>query len=130
MTRLDDVLIITGWLKAHGLRVRIDTIGHALLHYPGRDVAYELKKAGINEISISLNAHDKKTYDWLVRPGKYTNAYNSMQEFARDIVKQDMKLTFTILTLPQVDIEKCREKADEIGAAFRIRGYAGPDLQE
>lgn len=130
LTRLDDVLIITRWLKAHGLHVRIDTIGHALLRYPDRDVAYELKMAGINAISISLNAHDKKTYDWLVQPGEYTNAYDSMQEFARDIVKQDMGLTFTILTLPQVDIEKCRKKADEMGAAFRIRGYGGPDLQE
>jgi cyclic pyranopterin phosphate synthase len=127
LSRLDEVLKITEWLKDHNLRVRIDTIGHARLQYPGRDVAHELKKAGVDEISISLNAHDSTTYDKLVRPG-YRNAYESIKDFARDVVKEGIKLRFTVLNLPQVDIDACRVIAQEIGAAFMIRGYGGPVL--
>lgn len=126
LSRLDDVLKITRWLKARGVRVRIDTIGHAKLQYPNREVAYELKKAGVDEISISLNTHDEKTYNELVRPRLYKNTYQSVKDFARDVVKAEIKLRFTVLDLPPVDIEKCHEIADEIGAEFKIRRYGGP----
>jgi cyclic pyranopterin phosphate synthase len=129
LSRLDEVIKITGWLKNNNIRVRIDTIGHARLQYPGRDVAHELKKAGVDEISISLNAHNSTTYDKLVRP-RYRNAYESMKNFARDTVKEGMKLRFTVLNLPLVDIDACRVIAREIGAAFIIRGYGGPVLYQ
>ncbi|MDW7775625.1 MAG: TatD family nuclease-associated radical SAM protein [Methanosarcinales archaeon] len=126
LTRLDDVLEITQWLKARGVRVRIDTIGHAKLQFPDRDVAHELAKAGVDEISVSLNTHDENTYEQLVQPRLHKNSYVSMKDFARDIVKEGIKLRFTVLDLPPVDIEKCREIADEIGAEFKVRGYGGP----
>jgi cyclic pyranopterin phosphate synthase len=126
LSRLDDVLEITKWLKARDVKVRIDTIGHAKLQYPYRDVAHELKKAGVDEISISLNTHDEKTYNELVRPRLYKNSYQSVKDFARDVVKEEIKLRFTVLDLPPVDIGKCREIADEIGADFKIRRYGGP----
>jgi cyclic pyranopterin phosphate synthase len=128
LSRLDDVLDITRWLKARGIRVRIDTIGHAKLQYPNREVAHELKKAGVDEISISLNTHNEKTYNELVRPRLYKNTYQSVQDFARDVVKAEIKLRFTVLDLPPVDIEKCHEIADEIGAEFKIRRYGGPSI--
>ncbi|MCL7415859.1 MAG: TatD family nuclease-associated radical SAM protein [ANME-2 cluster archaeon] len=126
LSRLDEVLEITQWLKARDVTVRIDTIGHARLQYPGRNVAHELKKAGVDEISVSLNTHDEATYDELVQPRMYKNAYGSMKDFSRDVVNEGIKLRFTVLDLPPVDIEKCREIADEIGAEFKIRGYGGP----
>lgn len=126
LTRLDDVLEITKWLKVRGVKVRIDTIGHAKLQYPGRNVAHELAKACVDEISVSLNTHDEATYDKLVRPRLYKNAYASMKDFSRDVVGEGIKLRFTVLDLPPVDIEKCRQIAEEIGAEFKIRGYGGP----
>ena len=130
LSRLDDVLEITKWLKARGVKVRIDTIGHARLQYSNREVAHELKKAGVDEISISLNTHDEKTYNELVRPRLYKNAYQSVMDFARDVVNAKIKLRFTVLDLSPVDIEKCREIADEIGAEFKIRRYGGPAVRE
>lgn len=128
LVRLDDVIEITKWLKTRGMRVRIDTIGHARLQYPTRNVAYELKKAGVDEISISLNTHDSETYNKLVRPRLYKNTYESMKDFARDVVKAGIPLRFTVLNLPPVDIDQCRKIAEEIGADFKIRGYGGPDI--
>ena len=130
LSRLDDVMEITRWLKARDVKVRIDTIGHARLQYPNRNVAHELKKAGVDEISISLNTHDEKTYNELVRPRLYKNSYQSVKDFARDVVKAEIKLRFTVLDLPPVDIEKCHEIADEIGAEFKIRRYGGPAVGE
>jgi cyclic pyranopterin phosphate synthase len=130
LSRLDDVLEITKWLKARGITVRIDTIGHAKLQYPNRDVAHELKKAGVDEISISLNTQDENTYTMLVRPRMFKNAYQSVKDFARDVAKEGMKLRFTVLDLPPVDIEQCRMIADEMGASFKIRGYGGPGIEK
>lgn len=128
LTRLDDVLEITQWLKARGIRVRIDTIGHARLQFPGRDVAHELAKAGVDEISISLNTHDAATYERLVQPRLYKNTYGSMKDFASNVVNEGIKLRFTVLDLPPVDIEQCRRIAGEVGAEFKIRGYGGPTI--
>ncbi|MCE8423800.1 MAG: radical SAM protein, partial [Candidatus Methanoperedens sp.] len=52
LVRLDDVLEITRWIRTRGLPVRLDTIGHAKLLYPGRNVAEELADAGMKVVSI------------------------------------------------------------------------------
>jgi cyclic pyranopterin phosphate synthase len=128
LSRLDDVLKIIRWLKVRDVSVRIDTIGHAKLQYPNRNVARELKKAGVDEVSVSLNTDDKATYDRLVRPRRYKNAYESMKDFSRDLVKEGINVRFTVLDLPPVDIEKCRQIAEGIGASFKVRGYGGPSI--
>jgi len=123
LVRLDDVLEITKWLASRGMPVRLDTIGHAKLLYPGRKVAQELADAGMKIVSVSLNAHDEETYNRLCAP-KSRNAYSKMLEFARDISKAGIDLRFTVVNLPAVDIPKCGEIAKEYCADFKIRGYS------
>ncbi len=125
LIRFDDVLEITKWLSARGVAVRLDTIGHAKLLYPERNVALELKEAGMKVVSISLNAHDDKTYNQLCDP-KYLMAYKKMLEFAREVSKTGMELRFTVVNLPVVDIEKCKEIAKRYCADLKVRGYGGP----
>ncbi len=124
LVRLDDVLEITKWLTARGSQVRLDTIGHAKLLYPDRNVAQELNESGMKVVSISLNAQDANTYNRLCDP-KYIKAYEKMLEFARDVTKSGMQLRFTVVNLTVVDIEKCRNIADEYCADFKVRGYGG-----
>ncbi|GFO97316.1 radical SAM domain protein [groundwater metagenome] len=124
LVRLDDVLEITRWLSTRGMPVRLDTIGHAKLLYPGRKVAQELAEAGMKIVSVSLNAQDEKTYNELCIP-KFKNGYTKMLEFARDVSKTGMELRFTVVNLPAVDIPKCREIAKEYCADFKVRGYSG-----
>jgi len=125
LVRLKDVLEITKWLSTRGIPVRLDTIGHAKLLYPDRNVASELAKSGMKIVSISLNAQDADTYNQLCDP-KYIKAYQKMLEFAKDVSKAGMELRFTVVDLPVVDIEKCREIARQYCADFRVRGYGGP----
>ncbi len=124
LVRLDEVIEITRWLSARGMPVRLDTIGHARLMYPKRNVAAELADAGMKVVSISLNAQDEKTYNELCIP-KYKNAYNKMLEFAKDVSKAGIELRFTVVNLPSVDIPRCMEIAKEYCADFKVRGYGG-----
>ncbi len=124
LVRLDDVLEITKWLTARGIRVRLDTSGHAKLLYPERNVAEELAKSGMKVVSLSLNAQDAETYNRLCDP-KYIKAYEKMLEFAKDISKSGMELRFTVVNLPIVDIEKCKKIAAKYHADFKVRGYSG-----
>lgn len=124
LVRLDNVLEITKWLTTRGIPVRLDTIGHAKLLYPDRNVAEELAESGMKVVSISLNAQDADTYNQLCDP-KYIRAYENMLEFAKDVSKSGMELRFTVVNLPIVDIEKCREIAKEYCAEFKVRSYGG-----
>ncbi len=124
LVRLDDVIEITKWLAARGIAVRLDTIGHAKLLYPDRNVALELADAGMKVVSISLNAQDADTYNQLCDP-KYIKAYGKMLEFARDVSKAGMELRFTVVNLPVVDIEKCKKIAKDYCADLKVRGYGG-----
>ena len=126
LLRLDDVLTITRWLAERDIPTRLDTIGHARLLYPGRNVARELAGAGMKIISISLNAQDETTYNQLCHP-KYKNAYKKMLEFARDVSNAGMELRFTVVNLPVVDIAECRALSSEYCADFKVRGYSGPE---
>jgi len=124
LVRLDDVLEITKWLTTRGIPVRLDTIGHAKLLYPDRNVASELAESGMKVVSISLNAQDADTYNQLCDP-KYIKAYEKMLEFGRDVSKAGMELRFTVVNLPVVDIEKCKKIAKEYCADLKVRGYGG-----
>ncbi len=124
LVRLDDVLEVTKWLTMRGLPVRLDTIGHAKLLYPDRNVALELAESGMKVVSISLNAQDADTYNQLCDP-KYIKAYEKMLEFARDVSNAGMELRFTVVNLPVVDIEKCKKIAKEYCADLKVRGYGG-----
>lgn len=125
LVRLDDVIEITKWLVIRGIPVRLDTIGHAKLLYPDRNVAQELANAGLKVVSISLNAQDADTYNRLCDP-KYIKAYEKMLEFAKDVSNAGIELRFSVVNLPVVDIEKCEKIAKEYCADFKVRGYGGP----
>jgi MoaA/NifB/PqqE/SkfB family radical SAM enzyme len=56
---LDVLLEVARWVRQHygrPLQIRVDTNGHGNLLNRGRDVAAELKAAGIDKVSVSLNA--------------------------------------------------------------------------
>lgn len=124
LVRLDDVLEITKWFTTRGIPVRLDTIGHAKLLYPDRNVALELAESGMKVVSVSLNAQDADTYNQLCDP-KYIKAYGKMLEFAHDVSKAGMELRFTVVALPVVDIEKCKKIAKDYCADLKVRGYGG-----
>lgn len=118
--RFDAVLSLTRWLKSKNLRVRLDTNGHAALINPEKDVVSELKKAGLNSISISLNAESEEKYNKLCRPAR-ENAYKAVLSFVREARKAGIETRVTVVDVPEIDLEKCRELAKELDCQFHVR---------
>ncbi|MEM2110831.1 MAG: TatD family nuclease-associated radical SAM protein [Candidatus Bathyarchaeia archaeon] len=122
--RLDCILEVTQWIrKYYGkiMRLRIDTNGHGFLLNEGRDILKELKDAGVDMISVSLNAHDEKLYNQICRP-MLNNAFKSVLEFIRK-AKKEFDIETTAVAIPEIDISKVRDLAQKLGVNFRVRDY-------
>jgi len=123
LTRLDAVLEVTSWIRRYtALTVRVDTNGHGYLLNPGRNVAEELREAGVKRVSVSLNAHDSETYDAVCRP-RFKNAFESVLEFIRRAKEAGLTVEVTAVRIPEVNVEKVREIASRLGVSLRLREY-------
>lgn len=121
--RFDVVLAVTRWLKNRNIRVRIDTNGQAALINPGRDVISELKTAGIDSVSVSLNAESEEKYDKLCRP-IHKNAYSAVLDFIKGARKAGIKTRVTVVNVPEIDLKKCKKLAGELDSDFHIRSLS------
>ena len=121
--RFDVVLAVTRWLKNRNIRVRIDTNGQAALINPGRDVISELKTAGIDSVSVSLNAESEEKYDKLCR-SIHKNAYSAVLNFIKGARKAGIKTRVTVVNVSEIDLEKCKKLADELDSDFHIRSLS------
>lgn len=123
--RFDDMIKVASWLKAEhpDLPIRINTNGQANL-ICGRDVTPELKGV-IDTVSISLNAPNAAEYQSICHSRYGEGAFDALQEFASLAKEYVKKVVFTVVdkTMPDSDIEKCREIAESCGVDFRIRTY-------
>jgi TatD family-associated radical SAM protein len=127
LERLDCVLEVSRWIRKHYGKIvtlRVDTNGQALLLNKGRNVIEELKMAGVDKVSVSLNAHDKETYNQVCRPN-FENAFESILEFIKK-AKELLDVEVTAVRIPEVDISKAEQIAKEMGVKFRVREYIQP----
>ncbi len=124
LERLDLVLEVTGWVKKNYWKnVRVDTNGHGYLLNRGRDVVRELKEAGVDKVSVSLNAHDKATYNQICKPMFEEDAYENVLEFIKKAKDEGLETEVTAVTIPEVDLAKVRELAERLGVKFSVREY-------
>jgi TatD family-associated radical SAM protein len=122
--RLDVLLEVARWVRTYygrPLEVRLDTNGHGYRLNPGRDVAAELRAAGVDRVSVSLNAGDKETYDEICKP-TFQGAYEAVLDFIRK-AKTGLAVEVTAVRLPEVDLAKAQAVADGLGVPFRVREY-------
>jgi TatD family-associated radical SAM protein len=122
--RLDVLLEVARWVRQNygkPLQIRLDTNGHGYVLNAGRDVAPEMKAAGIDRVSVSLNAGDRETYIEICKP-TFPDAYEAVLDF---IGKAKLVLTVevTAVRLPEVDLAKVQAVADGLGVVFKIREY-------
>jgi len=123
LERLDLVLEVTRWIKKHYWKtVRVDTNGQGYLLNRGRDVVRELKEAGVDKVSVSLNAHDKETYNQVCKP-VFRDAYENVFEFIKKAKEEGLETEATAVTIPEVDLTKVKELAENMGIKFSAREY-------
>jgi TatD DNase family protein len=121
--RLGVLLDLVRRLKAAGVaRVRVDTDGLASLR-EGRDVPPELASAGLDAVSVSLNAADAATYARIC-PSRYgETAWEAVRRFVRSAVDCIPDVAASCVALPGLSEAECRRAAEELGARFRWRPY-------
>jgi TatD family-associated radical SAM protein len=123
LERLNTVLEVTRHIKKHyWKKVRVDTNGHGYLLNKGLDVVKELKDVGMDKVSVSLNAHNKETYNEICKP-KSEDAYESVIEFIKRAKEAGIETEATAVTTPEVDITKVKELAESLGVKFELREY-------
>jgi cyclic pyranopterin phosphate synthase len=123
LERLNLVLEVTRWVKKHSWKaVRVDTNGQGYLLNKGIDVVRELKEAGVDKVSVSLNAHDKATYNQVCKP-VFEDAYENVLEFIKKAKEEGLETEATAVTIPEVDLAKVKELAERIGVKFSVREY-------
>lgn len=121
--RLEVLLDLVRRLKAVGVRrVRLDTDGLATLR-EGRDVAALLAEAGLDAVSVSLNAPDADTYARICPSRHGRAAYAAVQAFIRACAGRIPDVAASAVALPGLSEERCRRAAEDLGARFRWRPY-------
>jgi len=120
--RLDMALELTRTIKKQypHLKIRLNTDGLAQLRNKDRKVAKELREAGMDSVSISLNAESQEKYDLLCRPS-LEGAYRAVLDFARECKRYLHHVTLTALDLEDIDLSECRRIAKDLGCEFRVR---------
>jgi GTP 3',8-cyclase len=122
-SRLDVLLEVSRWMKTRypSLPIRLDTNGQGYVLNKGRDVAKELKGAGVSFVSVSLNGYDEQTYAEICRPS-FGGAFEAVLSFVKR-AKQEFQVEVTAVRMPEVDIAKVKAVAEVLGVPFRIREY-------
>jgi len=123
-TRLD-VLVETArkLRREHGVtRIRLDTDGLASIR-EGRDVVPQLAEV-LDAVTVSVNAPDSATYAELC-PNEYgARAWEAAAEFLGRCVDAGIPwVQGTVVGVPGLDIDACRELIESTGARFRERYY-------
>lgn len=119
--RLDVLLSVARFLKSKGKRIRLDTNGLGDL-INGRPIVRELQGL-IDMICISLNAETAEKYEEICKPVFGEKAYPALIQFIKDAKQVIPNVQVSIVDMPGVDGEKCRQIAKELGVDFRIRKY-------
>ncbi len=127
LLKLDIVKQVAKFIKENypEIPVRINTNGHANLIHK-KDVVPELVGL-IDRISVSLNAENAEKYGELNRCSYDPDvAYKNVKEFIGKCQKYGIDTTATIVVGFRdyvVDVEKCREIVESLGAKFKIREW-------
>ncbi len=105
------------------IKIRVNTNGHANFIYK-KNVVPELVGL-VDEFSVSLNASNSEEYDELSQP-KFENAYDEVKKFIKCSADAGIETVASIVDGykgRRLDVEKCREIAESLGAKLRVREW-------
>ena len=104
-------------------KIRVNTNGHANFIYK-KNVVPELVGL-VDEFSVSLNASTSEEYDELSQP-KFRGVYEEVKKFIKCSSDAGIKTVASIVDGykgRRLDVEKCRQIANELGAELRVREW-------
>ena len=130
LIKLELVSKLSKWIKKEykkKLSIRVDTNGLVELIHPDKDVVSILRESCIDSFSISLNADNANLYNEICKPKYGLISFSKILEFAKKI-KPFFKVQFTVVAIPQINIDACQELAKQLDIPLRIRSYNGPKL--
>lgn len=105
------------------IKIRVNTNGHANFIYK-KNVVPELVGL-VDEFSVSLNASNSEEYDELSQP-KFENAYEEVKKFIKCSADAGIETVASIVDGykgRRLDVEKCGEIAESLGAKLRVREW-------
>jgi len=123
--RLDFLLEVARWIRERcgsSIPIRVDTNGHGYVLNKGREVARELRDAGVSKVSVSLNGHDEASYAENCRP-EFSGGFTAVLEFVKKAVDAGLDVEASAVRMPEVDVEKVRAVAESLGVPLRVRDY-------
>ena len=123
--RLDVLLEIVQWLRKRcgkAISIRVDTNGHGYVLNKHRNVAKELRDAGVNKVSVSLNGHDEASYAENCRP-MFNGGFKAVMEFVEEAKSSKLDVEISAVRMPEVNIKKVKTVAKSLDVPLRIRDY-------
>jgi TatD family-associated radical SAM protein len=100
--------------------IRLNTIGLGSMIWE-KNIVPELAE-NIDEIFISLNAQDKKTWQKLVRPqDNFKDGFNEVLAFIKEASGRFKRVVVSMVGKQGADEEKTRALAESLGAEFKLR---------
>ncbi|MFQ5863108.1 MAG: TatD family hydrolase [Candidatus Brocadiales bacterium] len=120
--RLDVIKTVAKYLREKSVKkIRLNTNGQGDL-LNGRPISRELDGL-IDSVCISLNSANSEEYRALCSPKYGDRAYSALLNFARMAGETFPEVTLTVVDVPRLDTEACKQIARELGVGFRIRKY-------
>ncbi len=120
LMRLDIVKKVSKWIKDKGGIVRINTNGHGNM-INKRNIIPELKGI-VDSFSISLDAENDEKYNKICKPSM-DNAFDGVISFIKEASKSIPDVKLTVVNVPQVDVDKCKLIAKDLGLKLIVRKF-------
>ena len=74
----------------------------------------------MDKVSVSLNAHNKITYNQICNP-KFEETFGNIIKFIKKAKERGLKTEVTAVTIPEIEITEVKELADKMGVKFSSR---------
>lgn len=103
------------------IKVRINTNGQANLFH-GRNIVPELASL-VDSMTISLNAEKSETYDAICNSFFGVKAFDAVIDFIKEAKKIIPEVEISAVNLPNINIDKTKKIAEDLGVSFRVRTY-------
>ncbi|MEN3014375.1 MAG: TatD family nuclease-associated radical SAM protein [Endomicrobiia bacterium] len=124
LLRWKEILKISKWIKNNypGLKIRINTNGLADEYLKKNENVYEELKNVVDVVSISLNAHNERTFK-LLHKTNIRSPFKKIISFIKKSKKYFPEVIITSITHPLVDIKKIKSLSKKLKVKFKEREY-------